>query len=802
MIEPASLVPEAARRRAGPRKFITYLIAASALTVVGAVIFHGFLWRDKLPLYLDIGADSLNDYYPTLVHLSDYIRHQGFPSWSFCVGMGQSIFYLAGDLIWEPVVWLPKRLIANALIFQYLLKTLVAGLIFFRFLQIRRLNFCSSLLGSLLIAFSAYTCMGSCWIINADEVVAFSFLLFAVESGVSRGRWFYLPFAIALVGLITVFHFFLAALLLVFYVSARLLEIHGWKLRTWAWPSTQIGVHCLIGVGLAGVVWVAGLHCILNTPRGSGTISNFAFAAPPSNIFHLESLSYYLTAALRPFSNDILGSGDKFRGWENYFEAPAGYCGLITLLIWPQVFAIATKRKRVVYALFLAIVLLPVLFPWFRYAFWLFEGGYFRTFSLFSIFGFVLLSARAFSAYQEERRLNYWVLIGTLLVLVGFLYLPIPLEQTIVDPVIRQSAAITLGLLAVTLAAGQFFGRQKMAGWIVVSITAVNLIYFDRLTVNRPTLDKRDVRERKGYNDHTIEALRDVSAANEQTFFRINKTWGSGLANRISYNDAMVFGYYGTMSYSSFNNLDYIKFLLGTEAIPADNLATDAQWSTGLLWESLVSTFACEKYLITQEPDVFAVADYYQFVNRYDDIYLFRNKAFVPLGISFDTSFSEEAFSQLPKSEKQLALLQAVVIGDGTPDLQIKRIGMDQLKQQLSNIPSTEALARLRAHALNIDNFNETRITGSVSVDFDSVLLFQMPFDDGWHVRVDGKSSSIIKADFGLLGVPISAGAHRIELFYSPPLLFLGAGISIIAALTYVMLFWRRSQIILPVATA
>src|SRR5690349_5437864 len=227
MIEPASLVPEAARPRAGARKFIPYLIAATALTVVGAVIFYGFLWRDKLPLYLDIGADSLNDYYPTLVHLSDYIRHQGFPSWSFCVGMGQSIFYLAGDLIWEPVVWLPKRLIANALIFQYLLKTLVAGLIFFRFLQIRRLNFCSSLLGSLLIAFSAYTCMGSCWIINADEVVAFSFLLFAVESGVSTGRWFYLPFAIALVGLITVFHFFLAALLLVFYVSARLIEIHG-----------------------------------------------------------------------------------------------------------------------------------------------------------------------------------------------------------------------------------------------------------------------------------------------------------------------------------------------------------------------------------------------------------------------------------------------------------------------------------------------------------------------------------------------------------------------------------------------
>jgi hypothetical protein len=804
MIGPASLTPGAARRRADARKFIPYLIAALALTVVGVVIFHKFLWRDKLPLYRDIGADSLNDYYPTFAHLSDYIRHEGFPSWSFSVGMGQSIFYLAGDLIWEPVVWLPKGLIADALIFQHLLKTLITGLIFFRFLQIRGLNFCSSLLGSLLLAFSAYMCMGSCWIINADEVVGFSFLLFAVESAVSRGRWFYLPFAIALIGLITVFHLFLAALLLIFYVPTRLIEIHGWKPRTWAWTATQIGVSCLIGVGLSAVIWVGSLHCILNTPRGSGTIPNFAFAAPPANIFHLESLSYYLTAALRPFSNDILGSGDKFHGWENYFEAPVAYCGLITLLTWPQVFLTATKRERIMHALFLVTILIPVLFPWFRYALWFFKGGYFRTFCLFSVFGFVLLSMRAFSAYQEERRLNYWVLMGTLLALVGFLYLPTPLERAIVHPTIRQLAAITLGLLAVTLAAGQFFERQKLASWIVVLISLVNLVYFDGLTVNRPTLHKHDLRQREGYNDHTIDALLDVSAANEHSFFRINKTWGSGLANRISYNDAMVFGYYGTMSYSSFNNLDYIKFLLATESIPAYNLATDAQWSTGLLWEPLLSTFACEKFLITQEPVSFATADYYEFVNRYGDIYLFRNTAFVPLGILFDSSFPEEAFSQMPKWAKQRALLHAVVIGDEarTPNLQIKKIDLDELEQRLRDLPDTDALARLRSHALSLSSFSETRITGTLSVDLDSVLLFQMPFDDGWHARVDGKSAPVVRADIGLLGVPLSAGVHSVELFYSSPFLYLGAGASIIAALAFVVLSSRWPRILKSRANA
>ncbi len=66
-------------------------------------------------LYKDIGSDSVNSYYPDFVHLSNYIRSQGFPSWSFCVGMGQDLAYATGYLIWQPVSWLPSSSIAPAL---------------------------------------------------------------------------------------------------------------------------------------------------------------------------------------------------------------------------------------------------------------------------------------------------------------------------------------------------------------------------------------------------------------------------------------------------------------------------------------------------------------------------------------------------------------------------------------------------------------------------------------------------------------------------------------------------------------
>ena len=67
--------------------------------------------------------------------------------------MGQSLFYLTGSLIWEPVIWLPREMIPHALVFQHLFKSLIAGLLFFRFLQLRGLTLSASLLGSLLLVF-------------------------------------------------------------------------------------------------------------------------------------------------------------------------------------------------------------------------------------------------------------------------------------------------------------------------------------------------------------------------------------------------------------------------------------------------------------------------------------------------------------------------------------------------------------------------------------------------------------------------------------------------------------------------
>ncbi len=55
-----------------------------------------------------------------------------------------------------------------------------------------------------------------------------------------------------------------------------------------------------------------------------------------------------------------------------------------------------------------------------------------------------------------------------------------------------------------------------------------------------------------------------------------------------------------------------------------------------------------------------------------------------------------------------------------------------------------------------------------VSVGADGLLVVSEIWDGGWRATVDGKPASLIRADGVLLGVPLSAGVHTVQLRYQP----------------------------------
>ena len=769
-------------------------LPALVLLLVCALVFRDFLLGNKILLYKDIGSDSMDESYPCFVHLSDYLRRDGFPTWSFYVGMGQNLSLFTSYLLWQPVVWLPRHLIPEALVLQHLLKVIAVGLLFQRFLRLRGLKLPAALAGSLFLSFSAYMCMmGTAWYGFADEVVGFTLLLFAIEETICNGRWGYISLAVAAISLLTVAHLYLSAMFLCFYVPVRFVELYGWKPWSALRFSALLAAAGFLGVGIAAVLCLDSAAVVLNSPRSFTDISP-AKVLLSRPMFGLAQPLYYITIVFRSFANDILGVADSFRGWPQYVEG--NYCGIFCLLILPQVFVRAIWRERLLYALLLGLVAIPIVFPWFRYLFWLFQGDYFRTFSLFSILGLITLSMTAFSRYYLKERLSLWLLAATVAIFLCILFLPLNDVQSRVDPGVRRAVAVFLMGYAAVLLIGQIMNRQRIATWIVIGLTAIELIHFDQQTVsgaNRLAVTRSELKERVGYNDDTMDVIRDIQRK-DNSFFRVTKTWFSGPAPLLSRNDAMVFGYYGTMSYSSFNDPNYIKFLLAVDAISGTNpeeIWSQTVWSNGLFGRPLLSAFACEKYLLTYEtPETFPG---YLLIHNYGAIAVLRNPMFVPFGLTYTRYISEDVFRQLPTWLKELALFHAVVLSHESiaNANELTPMSGDELKRTVNAMPLNDAVTDRRASAITISSFSQKRIEGAVRVDNSAIVLFQTPFDAGWRAFVDGRAGKIVKVDAGLLGVLLEPGEHRIELRYRPPFMFVGGILTIASLSIFGLTLWR-----------
>lgn len=99
-----------------------------------------------------------------------------------------------------------------------------------------------------------------------------------------------------------------------------------------------------------------------------------------------------------------------------------------------------------------------------------------------------------------------------------------------------------------------------------------------------------------------------------------------------------------------------------------------------------------------------------------------------------------------------------------------------------------EAISLLHKNGFNLTEFDTDYIKGTVKAEKDGVMLFSIPYDDGWSVTLDGESVATQKAAGYLLCFDINEGEHGIELSYTVPGIKEGTLISIFSMLIFVVL--------------
>lgn len=98
-------------------------------------------------------------------------------------------------------------------------------------------------------------------------------------------------------------------------------------------------------------------------------------------------------------------------------------------------------------------------------------------------------------------------------------------------------------------------------------------------------------------------------------------------------------------------------------------------------------------------------------------------------------------------------------------------------------------LSRNQLEDVSVDS---NHVSGSIVADSSGILLMTIPYNKGWRISVDGIPSSFEEIGGALIGIPLEAGTHEIEMRYIPQGFIIGCALSLFFLLfTCVFIFWQ-----------
>jgi len=758
------------------------------LGVVGLILFiiyRNFIFFQDAFIFSwgDSSSDGITFFYPYTYLQADYFQKHGCLSWSFQYGAGQSCMLFSLMEIFNLIFYLvhPKN-IHYLFIVREIIKMFLIAVLSYKYFKLLGLSNTAAFCGALLFTFCSYVVVGGTWYVFSYDTFCFVFFLFAVEKSLVRQIHFYLPAAVFCIAISQPMNLWIFTLFLAAYITVRLVFLKRRDRRENVALFLKIALYSFLGLLLSSPFLLENIIQMLESPRQT---LHFSFQEKMSSLPAYTPASLFDLSAcfLRQLSSGIFGGPLNFAATNNHMDAPILYCGLPCLLLAPQLFVYADKRSRIACIIMLVLFLTPLFFPYFRHALWFFKGDYYRAYGFIISVLLILPTVISLDHILKQGKIKLPLLIFTIIAVLGLLYF----AKEKVDPggknntVDNDFLIIILLLLLAYSAVFVGFTRTKyktICIYIFLALLAGELIYNSksdidrRLPVSMSNFNNRIRWDGKpGFEDYTREIVNYLKAK-EKGFFRINKDFSTYSSAPGAVNESMLFGYYSAPVYTSFNQINYVNYLLDNEA--ALNNEWETRWVYGFRYRKTLEALNCCRYLLTNDYNWPAgKRTYMDSIGKIGTVFILKNRYALPLSYSYKQIMKRSDFLKAGMPQKDHLLLNACYVEDA--DFAKASTGLshysiqDTLNTAVATQPEKQFKARLddlRKDSLNLSFFSQTRIEGEVNSGENEILYLSIPFDKGWHARVDNKESEIIKLNGGMSGLLLNKGLHQVNLEY------------------------------------
>ena len=831
------------------------IVHSCIMLMLVLIVYWQYLIGDRTYIFTDIASDSVGQTYPNLVYLAREIKAGHFMNrWNFVSSIGNEESMIIPKLV-NLEAFFGVDNIPYLLGFNQALKVFFSGIFFYGYLRkLKNTRFTSSVF-AIYYAFCAHMIIRGAWKSYPNEVLTLAIWLFAFESWFcNRKRWLGLTIAsVFFYSNCSGYFIVLYTGIFIVYAIFRCIIDDDTVVNKEPIKGTLSFVGALVSALLISVV---GWRDSIIKHVGSDRMSNGVERMKNYGVSALFTDSATLkTAFFRTIGTDILNIND-FCGNGNFLEAPAFYCGLLTIILIFPIFIATKGKKKVGFSIGIAGIILYIFVKPVRFIANGLSGHTFKLASLWVIVLLIFIAASGFDTFLEKIRecdlksliitvsfiillsivclmdgMNWLKLLGSLSICVFYLIVLWIYKKNHIN--LLQLKAIIIFLVCVEV--------------IMTSYGCVN---------NRKTMDERDV-----YLDGTAEALEWIEQnQNAVDFYRIDKRFEAA-----SYCDSLYQNFMGTVSYigGSGDRKSTGDFC---QAVAIPILGGNNHSITGFSTSTVLNTLMNVKYILSNNG---IQTNYgYDMVQKVGDIYVYENRYALPLGYVYDKYITMDDFLKLNVMERRNMLLSACVLESdnsllikeekidninfdfneymldvpievtenwikvelpkdregfvtllvfdaesedskssmiemykddeisetkyvgvvegrniynlefndsdiqmvqiyGTNQYDVNDIFVCQIPHSIYYGDYIKKCDALKENGIKVEKIDCNIISGTITSDKGGMMTLSIPYDDNWHIYVDGEEQQLETVNIAMMGTAITKGTHKIELVYN-----------------------------------
>ena len=702
-------------------------------------------------------------------YMNGFIKGAGYPdsaftsvhntfSWATDLGSGVMnaySFYLYGSPFFYFSLIFPQKWLPYLMVPLLVLKFAVAGGGAYLYLRryVKNINY--AVLGACLYTFSGFAVYNVFFNHFVDVVALFPYLLWSLDEALYNDRRSWFAFWVA-VNLVNNYFFFIGQV--VFLVIYFICKLSTGDFRLTAKKFGLLAFESLLGVAMGSILLVPAVLSILQNPRTIDLSSGWGFLTYSKVQQYLAILVSWIMPPDSPYLTSIWSEGViKWTSMSAYLPL----CSLAgAVAYWKAKCGDSKKRIVGTCAVF---ALVPIL----NSAFYALNSSYYARWYYMPVL--VLCAATAMTLQKanlcetEYRRALGLVALCTLSS-IAFALVPNEKDGTttigVVEEPLRYWGILLVSMLGVGLFWLLLHYRRQLAARFPAAVLAVVLGFSFVYGQVHLSITKYG----QWYHDADY----------------VQQTWREAPElNAVLPDDV----FYRLDAYDSYNNLGLwldkscIQFFNSTvapsilEFYPTVGVKRDVNSKPEASLYALRGLLSVRYTLVPKEK----VEDWekeklegWNLVSSTTSYLIYENENWVPMGFTYDSYITEEDFETVSDTHAGNVLMKALLLTDE----QVERYGQmmqnltDDEKNNISYEDYVQDCTARRESAVTSFTATRTGFTAQADLEAENLVLFSVPYDDGFTATVNGVPAEVEKVDNGLMAVAAPAGHSEIVFTY------------------------------------